>query len=140
MPYVYSTLTADQLYTVWSHDGSEKGAPLPNAERQVLIKGGTNVVDRKTLVTPTGAVVTKVSEQELEDLRGNDVFKLHEKNGYIAVKDHVEDGEAAASEMDTRDQSAPLVPADYEGSETGAPVLTGEEVKGASNKATRNKV
>lgn len=135
--YVYSTLTADQIYNSWTHDGSEKNSALPTVEHSVLIKGGSNVVDRKTLVTPTGAVVTKITQKDLDALNENAVFKLHQTNGFIKVKEHAEDGEAAASDMDTRDQSAPLVPEDFKGSETGAPVLTGEEVKGASNRPNR---
>lgn len=135
--YVYSTLTADQVYNSWTGDGSEKGAALPTIEHSVLIKGGSNVVDRKTLVTPTGAIVTKITQKDLDALNENAVFKLHQANGFIVVKEHAEDGEAAASDMDTRDQSAPLVPEDFTGTETGAPVLTGEEVKGASNRPNR---
>lgn len=135
--YVYSTLTADQCYNSWTSDGSVKGEPLPTVEHSVLIKGGSNVVDRKTLVTPTGAVVTKITEKDLNALNNNEVFKLHQANGFIVVKEYAEDGEAAASDMDTRDQSAPLVPEDFAGTETGAPVLSGEEVKGASNRPSR---
>lgn len=135
--YVYSTLTADQIYNSWTHDGSEKNSALPTVQHSVLIKGGSNVVDRKTLVTPTGAIVTKITQKDLDALNENAVFLLHKANGYIKVKEHAEDGEAVASDMDTRDQSAPLVPEDFKETETGAPVLTGEEVKGASNRPSR---
>lgn len=136
MPYVYSTLTAPVEYATWTKGGGD----MPTIESVVRIAGGTGVVDRKTLVTPEGAIVTKVTEKELTNLRDNEVFKLHEKNGFIVVKDHAEDGVAAASDMETRDQSAPLVPEDFAGTETGAPVLTEKEVSGASSKPNPRKV
>lgn len=106
--YIYSTLASDVSYTTYK-DG---GADLPVVEGQILIAGGTGVAG-KHLVTPQG-VATPVSAENLARLRENEVFKLHEANGFIKVSDHKEDAEIVAADMTTRDESAPLVDADFE--------------------------
>lgn len=106
--YVYSTLSSDQIYTQTRPGGGD----LPVVERDVFIAGKANIPDRR-LITPRG-VVTAVTAEELELLRGNEVFKLHEANGFISVSDKHVDPEVAASGMVTRDQSAPLEDGDFE--------------------------
>ena len=78
-----------------------------------------NVADAR-LVTPDGAVITEIEADQLELLRKDAVFALHEKNGFLKISEHAQDGEAAASDMASRDQSAPLTDADFE--EGKAPV------------------
>lgn len=117
--YVYSTLANDQEYTTWKKTGND----LPLADRSVVIKGGFGVADKKTIVTSYGAAVTQITESQLEDLRANEVFQMHEKNGFMVVKDQSESGEVAASDMDTKDNSAPLVPQDF--AEGQAPIVAG---------------
>jgi hypothetical protein len=107
--YIYSTLTAAQLYTNYGAGGGD----LPTIEGEgVLIQGGANIPD-KFFRAPDGAVVTPVTQEEMEYLQQNSVFKLHEKNGFIIVKDKMEDGEKVAADMQTRDKSAPQVDADF---------------------------
>lgn len=106
--FVYSTLAADTAYTTYQTGAAD----MPVADGQILIKGGTGVADKR-LITPTGAVITKVDEEALSRLRENQVFQLHEANGFIVVSDHAEDGEVVAADMTGRDESAPLVPADF---------------------------
>lgn len=106
--YIYSTLTSDQLYT--SYKSSTNGVPLPTSK--ILIRGGANLMT-KHLVTPQG-VVTEVTAEELAELRKNEVFKLHVENGFIQVSDAKKDIEKAVTEMEGRDQSAPIVEQDGE--------------------------
>lgn len=106
--YIYSTLTADQIYT--SYKTSPNG--VPTATSKVLIKGGANLMT-KHMVTPRG-VVTEVTAEELAELRNNEVFKLHQANGFIQVSEAKTDVEKAVSDMAGRDQSAPLVEQDEE--------------------------
>jgi hypothetical protein len=107
--YVYSTLSASVRYAA-SEPG---GADVPVPTDGILIGGGTNVAN-KNLITPRGAVITEVSPEQLQRLRDDEVFKLHEANGFVTVSDHLEDGEkVAGSGMETRDASAPLTPEDY---------------------------
>lgn len=109
MNYVFSTLTADQLYTVWGK-AAPGGAVAP--EHQILIKGGSNISD-KHVVTRIG-VMTAVSDDDLIDLETIDLFKLHQKNGFITVKKKKAAPETVAADMVTRDASAPTTPADLE--------------------------
>ena len=111
MPYVYSTLTSDQLYTSY-RPAIADGAP-PIIERQVFINGGANLID-KVLQTPRGAV-TQVSDEDVQFLRKNHDFLLHEKNGYVTIEaKKVDTIEAVASAMTPRDESAPMTPQDLE--------------------------
>lgn len=106
--YVYSTLSAGVEYTGYKTGGAND---LPAKNGVVYIAGGANVADTN-FVTPRG-VVTGVSNDELEFLRGNTVFQLHEANGYITVTDSLEDEDVVVSDMTGRDPSAPLVDADF---------------------------
>lgn len=106
--YIYSTLASAMNYQVVAHKGND----LYTAGQDIVIQGGANIPD-KFMRTPDGAVVTPVSEQELEELRKNEVFKLHEANGFIVVKDKKLDPEKVAADMTGRDNSAPLVDADF---------------------------
>lgn len=101
--YVYSTLTADQIYT--DYRANPNG--IPQAESKILIKGGANLMT-KHLVTPHG-VVTEVTAEELAVLRKNEVFKLHEQNGFLTISESKGDADEVAADMTTRDQSAPIV-------------------------------
>lgn len=107
--YVYSTLAAPMDYTAYRPGGAD----LPLVDSVVRIEGGANIPD-KYMRMPNGAVVTPVSEEELEALKANQTFLLHQKNGFITVRDKEVDGEVAAADMEGRDRSAPLVDADFE--------------------------
>ncbi|MGJ0509054.1 MAG: hypothetical protein ACR652_18425 [Methylocystis sp.] len=115
--YVYSTLSADQLYTTYVKGGND----IPRPERTVLIKGGANVAT-KHLLTPRG-VVTQVTAEELALLRDNKLFQLHEKNGYVKVDTSKQEVEKAVTDMEPRDESSPLVPGDFQVDNKPEPVL-----------------
>lgn len=113
--FIYSTLSASVRYAA-SEPG---GADVPVPTDGILIAGGTNVAS-KNLITPRGAVITEVDADQLERLRQDEVFKLHQANGFITVSDQLEDGEKVASaDMQGRDQSAPLTPEDYDDGKDG---------------------
>ena len=114
--YVFSTLTSSVEYR--NHVAG--GADLPVVDKSVLIVGGTNLPD-KHLITPYG-VMTKVSAEDISWLQENELFKLHQKNGYITVRDKAADPEKVATDMKTRDESAPLVDADFKEGEKPANV------------------
>lgn len=109
MPFVYSTLTNDNVYNDYTTDG-EGNKFHPRLIKSILIKGGANRADKK-LVTPFG-VVTNVSDEDLAILEKNEVFQTHVKNGYIKVQKSKADPEVVAADMQGRDESAPLVDAD----------------------------
>lgn len=104
--YVYSTLTSNMEYRLYR----EGGADLPELVDSVLIRGGSNLPD-KHLITPHG-VVTKIDAEKYSWLKDNEIFKLHSNNGYISISEHEIDAEKAASDMEGRDESAPLVAED----------------------------
>jgi len=104
--YVYSTLSADVRY----QNTVPGGADLPQVVADVFIKGGAGVANDR-FITPRG-VVTEVTEEQVEQLRANNVFQLHEKNGYVEISEAKTDPDAAAADMTARDVSAPLVPED----------------------------
>lgn len=115
MPYVFSTLSTDQDYTLWAKGGSD----LPVSMGHVLIKGGANVA-RKDLVTPYG-VVTEVTEEQLKLLMSDDVFNRHKQRGFIRVEEVSADPEKVAADMEGRDKSAPIVPNDFNEDDAAKP-------------------
>lgn len=106
MLYVFSTLASDVAYT----NHVPGGADLPIELPPVLIKGGAGVANDR-LITPRG-VATPVTEEQVEYLRANPVFQLHEENGFITVSDTNLDPDKVAADMTGRDNSAPIVPQD----------------------------
>lgn len=104
--YVYSTLASDVAYT--NHVAG--GGDIPVALPPVLIRGGAGVANDR-IITPQG-VMTEVTGEQLDYLRENPVFKLHEENGYVLVSSDEIRIESAVADMNGRDESAPLVPQD----------------------------
>lgn len=84
--YVCSKLSCDNAYTTWHPIQKSGGNDMPRKDRQVLIKGGSGVMN-DNLVTPHG-VVTKITQEELEIVRNTDIcpaFSRHEKAGFLKV-------------------------------------------------------
>lgn len=100
--YIASTLTAANTYA-YGH------AKFPEG---VTIKGGANRADPRTMVTPAGAVLTRVSDEQVDALREDHTFKLHRENGFLEITKTKPDEEAVASNLVSRDDSAPLTPED----------------------------
>lgn len=110
MPLIFSTMTGAVTYTDW------KLSPggLSIAGKQVTIKGGANVADRKTIITPRG-IGTQVSDEDLAFLENDTLFKFHKKGGFITIDSvgDIRDADIAAADMEGRDDSAPDVEQDY---------------------------
>lgn len=118
--HVFSTLASDVDYT----NHVKGGADLPVALPPVRVKGGAGVANDR-LVTPRG-VATTLTEEEVAYLRNNEVFKLHEKNGFVQVSETNADPDIAAADMTGRDNSAPLVPQDRVAGDDVTTVVGGE--------------
>lgn len=103
--YVYSTMAADVRYQEWL---PSKDMPL-KGKISVLISGGANVINKKTFVTPKGAV-TEVSDEELAFLMQDPTFQLHMENGFISVEKRNADVDKVVKSMVGRDGSAQLTP------------------------------
>ena len=120
--YIFSTLANDNLYAGYV----KGGADLPRLERQVLIKGGAGVAGRdQRMITPRG-VVTEVTDSEYEFLKTNVVFKRHQDTGFIKIEDRAADPEQVAADMTGRDNSAPLVDADFDAESIKVPTHSGK--------------
>ena len=104
--FIVSTLSNTQHYTNYAtppHGGQ------PTEISKVTIKGGANLAT-KALVTPHG-VITEVTDQQLETLKANCVFRDHQKSGHITIRTSKVDPEkAVAAGMEAKDGSAPITP------------------------------
>lgn len=113
--YITSTMTSDVSYAIY-----EK---LPGGVMKIIrtieVRGGANVTDPKTLVTPRG-VATEISEQDYILLEKNPVFQMHKKNGYInVIKESINKYEAQElaedpKDLEQKDASAQVTKTDYE--------------------------
>lgn len=124
--YVVSTLTSDNLYQNHNTDtGNDLPAPITvDGHEGVLVKGGAGIANDR-LITPQG-VATEVTASQLEYLRHNKVFQLHERNGYVsALESDGVDAENVAADMERQDKSAPLTDSDFKGDETDPAPTTG---------------
>lgn len=127
--YVFSTLTAPVNYQTFEKSGND----LPMVTGSILINGGSNIPD-KNLVTPIG-VMTRVTEEQFSLLAANPVFNKHMENGYISIQDKPADPEKVASDMNSRDESAPLRDADFDEKEAANKGLTGVAKPKSSRRA-----
>lgn len=126
MPFVYSTLSCAQNYTLW--DVSKEVGKPHRAMKTVHIKGGHSIADKKTLVTPIG-VVTEVSESDLAALMQVKAFKNHIDAGFIRIEKTAQAPEkVATSDMAQADASSQLSEQDFSKPPTvGAPKAAEEE-------------
>lgn len=108
--YVYSTLTAPQIYTTWKP--AIEGVQIREVAHEVRIAGGANVAT-KQLFTPKG-VVTAVSEEDYEHLKTNDIFQKHVRENYVIVEASKQDADTVAfKKLKKKDGSAPVTPDDF---------------------------
>ena len=105
--YIFSTLANDQLYQNWLTGGND----LPSKGHAVHIKGGTGVANDR-LITPMG-VATEITEEDLGELEKNPVFQQHKEKGFVVIRQKKAETEKVASDMNLKDESAPLTDADY---------------------------
>jgi hypothetical protein len=117
MPHIASTLTNATKYTEWTRGGD--GRLIEG--RSVVIKGGFGLAD-KNFVTPTGAILTQVTDDELAFLDSDYHFKEHIKGGFLRVyKKGYAPGEKAADGMQLGDKSQPLNPMQFQGKDPAKP-------------------
>lgn len=134
--YVYSTLTGDNRYVNHAVDsGNDVPAPIGDG---ILIAGGAGVAS-KNLITPRGVVSGPFTEEQIEYLRQQPVFRLHEKNGFITIDDKKVDPDLVAADMVGRDKSSPLVEADFPTDEDGKSTAPTTEVVTEGTRSKRGK-
>lgn len=117
MPHIASTLTNSTKYTEWRRN--DDGRLIEG--RSVVIKGGFGLAD-KNFVTPTGAILTSISDDELAFLETDYHFKEHVKGGFLKVyKKGPVAGEKAADGMQLGDKSQPLNPMQFQDNDPNKP-------------------
>lgn len=122
--YVYSTLSADVKYMGYRPAPANGADYVPVGERSVIIKGDAGIAN-KHLVTPYGAV-TEVSDEEMQFLETQAVFRRHRDRGYIKVEDRKHEVDSVVADMTGRDNSAPLVDADFAEGQGPVPTANAE--------------
>ena len=109
MIYVISTMSNDQNYCVYADRNDVKVVV-----KEIVIKGGANVQNRRTLQISSQGVTTPISEADYEDLKKNPVFNFHQDHGYIkVVQTNESDARKKVEKMASKDKSAQLTPQDY---------------------------
>lgn len=107
--YVVSRTSQDIEYTDWVY--SKTG--LCEKKFSVLVKGGANVIDRKTLQTANG-IITPVSDEEAEFLANNDTFLRHQERGFVELVSSRNKAESMAEEKtEAKDGGAQLTEQDF---------------------------
>lgn len=118
MPFVYSTLANDNILVKYSIPEDKNKIPVETA--RILIKGGAGVSTGKAFITPRG-VVTQVTDEQLDILKSISDFQDHVKTGYMSFTDKEYSVESIVPDMIARDNSAPLIPQDFDESDEDAP-------------------
>lgn len=91
----------------------EKGPNGINQVKKIIsINGGSDVINKKTLLTPTG-VVTELTKADLDELKEHPVFIQHLEEGYITINDNEKAADKAGEKLE-KDKSSQLTPEDYE--------------------------
>ena len=117
--YVVSRASQDNEYIIW--ETTPNG--LKKAKKSVIIKGGANVLDRKTMTTPNG-VLTEITDEEYEILKECPAFQRHLDKGFVeVVKEEKKARETSKKKSDKKDGSAQLTPEDFKKKGQKAPVL-----------------
>ncbi len=80
MAFVFSTMTGDVAYTDYQKNADGRIVSL----RKIIIKGGSGILN-KNLITPQGAIMTKISDEDLSILEKNPVFLSIKKRGSLPI-------------------------------------------------------
>lgn len=124
--YVISTLSNDVLYNVYDN----KRKDINVVVKQILVKGGSNVINKKGFQVSSTGITTEVSDEDLKLLEENAVFKMHRERGFVKViKGAQSSAQNAAEKMDEKDKSAQLTSEDFIKKNLPKPKLSIEEVE-----------
>lgn len=117
--FIVSRASQDNEYVVW--ETTPNG--LKRCQKSVIIKGGANVLDRKTMETPNG-VITEITDEEWAILQECPAFQRHLEKGFMEVmKEEKKAREESKKKSDKKDGSAQLTPNDFKKRGQKAPVL-----------------
>lgn len=114
MKMILSTLTAPQDVVLTRK--TESGAL--EIVKTITLKGGANVIDRHTLITPQG-VITELSDDDFDLLEHTAFYKRMKSRGFlrpVEAKETAEDTQKAG--MERKDNSAQKTEEDFPDEET----------------------
>ena len=121
--HIFSTLSCDQNYGAYSATPKKGAAAAPAVvPKSVTIQGGHGVAN-DNIITADG-VRTQVDDDAFAILEACPMFARHVKAGFIKVYKDKADAAEVAKDMTPKDNSAPLVAADFKPDQqptTGAP-------------------
>lgn len=122
MTYIVSHESASVEFPRWVRTSSGV-----TAQSAVLINGGADVINKTTLETPKG-VITEVTDEELEFLQTQWLFKEKVKQGsYEIVKNQKEAEKASKKRGNTKDKGAQLTSDDFKEAGLTPPVVGSNE-------------
>ena len=134
MPFVISTLTGDQEYTLWAPNPEGKG--VPKVRKSVIVFGGANTAPQGLGLVKTGAILTpkgvatSVSKEELEFLEANKAFKRHKDRGYLTISNAKNiNADEVAKDMTAKDAGAQLEDSDFPDDADKKPKVNGKNKK-----------
>lgn len=107
--YIYSTMSADNKVAIYKKNA--EGKQVVNGA--ITIKGKSNIMDKKLLMTPKGALTT-LEDKEYDLIKDNTHFKKWIEKGFIKVESKkVNADEVAKKDMTAKDKSAQKTKDDY---------------------------
>lgn len=118
MAKIISTMSNDQNYTFYKRGSNNNWL----VDKTIHVKGKANVADKYLITRDFSETI--ITDEEADMLLGrnghpgNPDFKNHVKRGHLKVADYMD--ASNAGDLEKKDKSAPLTPADYEGKEGAA--------------------
>lgn len=107
--YVISNLSNDQEYCIYA-----KRQDVNVVVKSIIIKGGSNIQNRRTLQASSQGVTTPISDEDYAMLEKSPAFKFHMEKGFVKViKSNETDAKKKAEKMDIKDKSAQFTLEDY---------------------------
>ncbi len=127
MAYITSRMAGGVDYAFY-----KKGANGINVVTETIsVGGGADVIDKRTLITPTG-IVTFIDDDKLEKLKSHPLFQQHLTCGAVTIKDTEKAANKAGEELE-KDKSSQITPEDYEKGNDKKEMIGGKK-KPKSNK------
>ena len=119
MAYITSRLANSVDYTFYT-----RGANGINQVTDVItVNGGADVINKSTLVTPSG-VVTEIPDEKLDRLKSHPVFKQHLEAGHVVIQTTEREAEKIAKDEQNdlnKDNAKQLTKKDYKKANKKAP-------------------
>lgn len=108
MGFITSRMAAPVTYAFYTQ-GANKINIITD---EITIKGGADVINKRSLDTPQG-VVTELTDEQIDKLKSHPIFKMHLANGAVAILGTEKEAHKAEADL-KKDKSSQLTPEDYE--------------------------